>query len=445
MTLQSSAARTVVKSLLFLLCLSISAGSADAKLLQLIQAVLSSNLTKPHWRMSQLIENNNVSDAKHPQVAIDPSGNAIVVWQQQDRIWANRYANGSWGTAQTIDANAGDAEEPQVAVDSLGNAIAVWTQNGLKIWSARYDGVTHTWQTAQLIEEDAFLPQVAIHTASGHTIAVWEHWPTDSSPANIHAAFYDMASDKWQKPIVQISPDSGDDALLPQVAIDESGNAIAVWQQDDGSGEVSIYASRYANGSWEPAQIIDSNTDTAGNPQVAVDSNGNAIVVWHQLYGGSSNIWANRYNINKGWATAQVIGTNGSSEPQVAVDFNGNAFAVWHQENSIWKVFARRYDVINDWGTVELIEDVFGDAKVPQVACDPAGHAFLVWQQSDGTHWNISSTRYAAGDWIIPHKVINNAGEAYNPQIAVNESGKAVAVWEQTDGINTSIWAARYE
>jgi len=46
-------------------------------------------------------------------------------------IWANRFTPAAgWGVAEPIETdNAGDAFEPQVALDPNGDAMAVWEQS----------------------------------------------------------------------------------------------------------------------------------------------------------------------------------------------------------------------------------------------------------------------------------------------------------------------------
>jgi hypothetical protein len=149
------------------------------------------------WQSAELIETDNVGYAAFPQVAFDSSGNAIAVWRQydgtRDNIWANRFNGTSWGMAELIETdNAGSADNPQVAFDSSGNAIAVWRQTDgtrFNIWANRFNGTI--WGTAELIETD-------------------------------NAA----------------------DATSPQVAFDSSGNAIAVWQQSNGTRD-NIRANRF--------------------------------------------------------------------------------------------------------------------------------------------------------------------------------------------------------
>jgi hypothetical protein len=81
-------------------------------------------------------------------VALDPNGNAVAVWYQFDgtrfNIWANRFTPApGWGAAERIETdNAGDASQPQVALDPSGNAVAVWPQSDgtrTNIWANRFD------------------------------------------------------------------------------------------------------------------------------------------------------------------------------------------------------------------------------------------------------------------------------------------------------------------
>ncbi|MFO8050666.1 MAG: hypothetical protein R6V01_03080, partial [Thermoplasmatota archaeon] len=288
------------------------------------------------WGTAQIIETDNSGSAYDPQVAFDPSGNAIAVWRQHDgtryNIWANRYEAGTgWGTAQLIETdNSGAAYGPEVAFDPSGNAIAVWHQSDgtrYNIWANRYEAGTG-WGTAQLIETD----------------------------------------------------NSGD-AYDPQVAIDPSGNAIAVWRQHDGT-RYNIWANRYEAGTgWGTAQLIETdNSGDAYDPQVAIDPSGNAIAVWRQYDGTQNNIYANRYTAGAGWGAAQIIETDNSGyayDPQVAFDPEGNAIAVWHQsDGGVSNILANRYTAGTGWGTAQLIEtDNSGHAYDPQVAIDPSGNA----------------------------------------------------------------------
>jgi hypothetical protein len=118
-----------------------------------------------------------------------------------------------------------------------------------------------------------------------------------------------------------------------------------VWQQSDGTRD-NIWANRYnqAMGLWDTARMIETdNAGTAQNPQVSMDSGGDAVVVWQQSDGARYNIWSNRFIPASGWGLAQLVehdNTGSAQSPQVAMDPGGNAIVVWQQSNgkttNIW-------------------------------------------------------------------------------------------------------------
>jgi hypothetical protein len=296
------------------------------------------------WGTATLIETNNDGDAEFPQIAFDANGNALAVWSQSDgtryNIWANRYTAGTgWGTATLIETdNTGDAKEPQIAPDANGNAIAVWFQSDAtrnNIWANRYTAGSG-WGTATLIETDdagdASGPKIAID-ANGNALAVWDQG--DGTRQSIWVNRY-TAGSGWGSATLLETDDAGT-AGDPQIAFDANGNALAVWFQSDGT-RANIWASRYTAGSgWGGATLIE--TDNAGAaliPQLAIDSNGNALAAWAQQDGTRYNIWANRYTAGAGWGTATLLETDNTGAafvPQIAIDSNGNAIAVWNQSD----------------------------------------------------------------------------------------------------------------
>jgi phage terminase large subunit-like protein len=409
------------------------------------------------WGAAQMIE-DNTGDANEPQVVVDPSGNAVAIWYQWDgsnyTIYSNRYdaLSGMWGTAQAIESNTGGAYDPQVAIDLDGNAVAIWYQrdgSNYTIYSNRYDALSGMWGTAQAIESNtggAYDPQVAIDS-SGNAVAVWYRY--DGSYWSIYSNRYDALSDMWGT--AQAIEGNTGHAYYPQVAVDPDGNAVAVWTEDDG-GNYNIYSNRYdaLSCTWGTAQAIEGNTGNAYYPQVAVDPDGNAVAVWYQWDGTYYTIYSNRYDALSGtWGTVQAIESNtrDAFAPQVAVDPDGNATVVWCQEDgTYYTIYSNRYDAVSGtWGTAQAIEGNTLEAASPQVAVDLDGNAVAVWNQWDGTYYTIYSNRYnaALGTWGTAQAIEGNAEDAYYPQVAVDPMSNAVAVWLQfdNDGIYYSIWA----
>jgi hypothetical protein len=403
------------------------------------------------WQVAIPIETDTLGSAgnANSQVAVDGNGNAVAVWYQGDgtrnNIWTSRYAAGSgWGIATLLETDdTGSAQDPQVAVDGAGNAFAVWTQyDGTRnnIWANRYE-MGWGWGIVTLIETDntgsAYAPQVAVDT-SGNAVAVW--YQSDGTRINILANRY-VAGSGWGTATL-IETDNAGDAYGAQVAVGGSGNAVAVWYQSDGTRN-NVWANRYAAGSgWGTATLIE--TDNAGDAygaQVAVDGSGDAVAVWFQNDGSRFNIWANRYGARSGWGGAELIETDNvghAQSPQVTVDGSGNAVAVWTQSDGAqYNIWANRYAAGSGWGRAELVEtDDTGSAFGPQVAVDGVGNMIAVWFQSDGSRENIWANRFVVGTgWGTATLVeTDNAGDAFYPQVAADRSGNGVAVWYQHSG-----------
>ncbi|MFZ4857112.1 MAG: PKD domain-containing protein [Desulfuromonadaceae bacterium] len=407
------------------------------------------------WGTPQLIETDNNGSAENPRIAMSSSGTAVVSWQQLDGTrynnWANSYTSGGgWGTAQLIEAdNTGNALIPQVAIDNSGYAFVVWQQSDGTRDNIRANLISIGWRPVQLIENnnagDANYPQVAMDS-SGTAMAVWRQY--DGSYISIWANRYTPAAG-WSTPQL-IETDNSGHAFNPKVAMDSGGNAIAVWQQSDGTRE-NIWANRYTPaGGWGTAQLIETdNAGTATYPQIAMNSSGTAVAVWKQSDGTRDNIWANRYTTVGGWGTAQLIESdNGSADaPRVAIDSGGVAVAVWMQSdgsrNHLW---SNRSTTAGVWGTAQLIEtDATNGSYYPHVAMNAGGTAIAIWQQPEGSTFNVWVNHCSsAGVWGGAKLIETNTGDAFYPQVAIDAGGNAVAVWQQYDGTRYNIWANQY-
>ncbi len=360
-----------------------------------------------------------------------------------------------WGTAELIETdNTGNAYSAHIAIDAAGNALAVWEQHDdlhSNIWSNRYT-FGSGWGTPELIETDntgdAHSSDIAVD-ATGNALAVW--FQSDGMRYSIWSNRYTVGSG-WGTPEL-IETDNAGDALSPQIAIDASGNALSVWRQSDGSRD-NVWSNRYSAGiGWGTPELIE--TDNAGDaqyPAIAFDAAGNALTLWRQSDGSRYNIWSNRYTAGNGWGTPELIETDDAGDallPQIAFDAAGNALAVWSQYGgTTFDIWSSRYIAGNGWGTPELIEtDDAGSAMAPQIDIDTAGNAMAVWQQHDGFRANIWSNRYTAGSgWGTPELiVIDSPGNAGGFDIATDAAGNALAVWNQSDGTRYDIWSNRFE
>jgi hypothetical protein len=259
-----------------------------------------------------------------------------------------------WGTPERVDTAADlDGQAPSVAIDPNGNAVAAWGKYDgadINIWANRYTPAGG-WGTAELIETD------------------------------------DVADvDRQNVPNVQ-------------VAMDPNGNAVSVWSQSDGT-RTNIWANRYTPaGGWGTAELIETdNSGYASGPHVAMDPDGNAVAVWAQSDGTRTNIWTNRYTPAGGWGTAEFLEVDDAGEaggPHVVMDASGNAVAVWGQSDEVsWHIWANRYTAAGGWATPELIQTDGALAFAFDVAMNAEGDAVAVWYAYQATGVELWSNRY---------------------------------------------------
>ena len=356
--------------------------------------------------------------ASTSQVAMNDNGDAIIVWQQSDgvneQIFKAEYRNGQWIVPSSLSDNISpdgyDAQIPQVAMSNNGNAIIVWQQNNGsndQIYKAEYRN---------------------------------GQWTLPSSISD------------------SISP-NGQNAQMPQVAMDNQGNAIIVWKQSDSNND-QIYKAEYRNGQWTfPADLSDHisiSGQPATMPQVAINDNGNAIIVWQQSNGGTlifyskynNGIWDNPTDLSD---NVLSVTTSSSSNPQVAMDNNGNIVVTWFQENGTdYNIYKAEYRNGQWTKPIDLNDKVNPDgasAFYSQVAMNDNGDAIIVWQQSNGANTEIYKAEYHDGQWTLPSisDYISPAGQdALTPQVSMDNNNQIIVVWQQSDGSNDQIYKAEY-
>ncbi|NLX47186.1 MAG: hypothetical protein GXY70_03330 [Euryarchaeota archaeon] len=274
-------------------------------------------------------------------------------------------------------------------------------------------------------------PQVAMND-KGDAIAIWTQ-QDGSSQYNLHARMFSDGS--WGRPV--FLENSTGNVYNPRIAMNEKGDAVAVWRQSDGAFN-SVYANEFVHGSWGTATLLEGRDGNAYYPQIAVDGEGNAIAVWHQSEGTYNNIYANRYS-NRVWGEAMLLESNDSmaSDPQIAMDDDGDAIVVWRD---LWNGTLNDIHAISwnegTWGDRVRISEPSNSATNPQIATDGHGTMVAVWYQVFKGTYRIFATINSNGTWGVPVQIDDNSSRAIDPSIAMNDRGDAVVVWRQQNELS---------
>ena len=349
----------------------------------------------------------------------------------------------------------GDSTYPQIALDGNGNAIVVWQKNiGTRwhIWANRYSASTQSWSSAIQLETNnsgsGVSPKIVMD-GNGNAITVWAQ--SDGTFGSVWANRYSVSTNTWSGAFL-LELDNNGSAGPSGIAMDGNGNAIVVWTGFDGIRN-NIWVNWYSASAqtWSgsiPLEIGDNNAVATG---VAMNGDGDAIVAWHQSDGTVNNIWANRYSVStKTWSGKFLLENNaGTAEfPETAIDGNGNMIVVWYQSDGIrYSIWANRYSAsTHTWGGAFLLENSNNNALPPQIAMNRNGDAIVGWKQSNGAVNDAWANLYSAATqtWSGAFLLETMTGDAEYPSLAMGNTGDAIAVWNQSDGIRDNLWANRY-
>ena len=252
----------------------------------------------------------------------------------------------------------------------------------------------------------------------------------------------------------------------PAVAMDSDGNFVVAWMDQTQDGSFGgIYAQRYDNAGNPQGVEFQVSTNTylyQQNPAVAMDSDGDFVVVWEDQLEDESfyGIYAQRYDNNAiPLGTEFRVNTNTylhQQNPAVAMDSNGNFVVAWEdqvQDGSFYGIYAQRYD---NTGAPQGVEfrvntNTFFHQKNPSVAMDSNGNFVVTWedQSQDGSSSGIYAQRYdntGAPQGAEFRVNTYTTSMQINSAVAMDSDGDFVVTWQSPqDGSNYGVYAQRYD
>jgi hypothetical protein len=398
-----------------------------------------------------------LSDPGHtahlPQVAADDAGDAISVWYRDDgsnlRVQARTVsATGVLGTVKTLSPAGRNADTAQVATDANGDSIAVWRGTGIQARTISAAGALGALKTLSPAGGAADTPQVATDDA-GKSIAVWER--SDGTTYRIQAR---TVSATGALGTVKTLSLPGRNAFIPQVDVDADGDATVVWSSpDETDGGLSHIQAQTISSAGVPGalQELSAAGQNAFSPQVATDDAGDAIMVWRRFDGASYRIQARTMSPGHAPGAIKTLSAAGqdADSPEVATDANGDAITVWQSfDGADYRIQARRISAAGALGPIKELSGASLHALNPDIASDDVGAAVGVWERFDGrfdpnTYRIQARTVSAAGALGAVQDISPAELDSGNPQVATGATGNAIAVWGRTGPYNTLIQASR--
>ena len=261
------------------------------------------------------------------------------------------------------------------------------------------------------------------------------------------------------------------DDAAPSVAMDDAGNAVAVWQSGGWDGtrwnDADIYAARSSNNgqTWTQRTVLNSNADfhhhepgverSDGDeiPSLATDNHGTWLCVW--LWGGpigqseasGHNILSARSSDNGAtWSRAKVVNTDYVTPqstrelPHLASDEHDRWICIWmapYEESGdyFWGIFiAVSNNKGKSWSDPKRIGEGFDlSIWLPKVFTDCNGVWLATWLRHtvDGTIIDYTSSANNGKDWTTPQHIAPIGDAFYFEQysVATDRLGRWMAIY----------------
>ncbi len=409
-----------------------------------------------------VVNTTQAGDQFESAIATDPNGNYVIVWtsnangnydvmgQRFDRYGKRLGTEFIVSSANLVTGAYGQTAvysqyQPDIAMDDYGNFVVTWTGYNFatgsseiyaRVYSATGMATTDEFIVNQYVQSTQSESSVAMDS-DGDFVVSWTSYGQDSDKDCVVARRFKLDGTAYGNEfIVNTTTKNRQDAS--DIAISKDGSFVIVWESDQQDGSsLGVYAQRFnASGAkiGSEFRVNSVTTDKQVTPKVAMDSNGDFIVVWSSFGqdGSGYGIYAKRYNasgvaLDGSDVLVNQTTLNYQTEPDVSCDDNGNYIVVWttpekpwgENNGSILTIKARMFKAngtsfVNSSGTAvgefSVANSELFDQFAPAVAMDADGDAIIAWTSADGYSATTGEFTYDVFSRIIG---VNKSSYAY--------------------------------
>ena len=372
--------------------------------------VCSSSVQAQTWSAPQFVENGGPA-----AVSANANGTAAVI---SAGLAAVKTA-GVWGTPVLLGSGS---PASNIKVAPNGDILAIWSfrtsntyvpvEAQAAFFSGGHWGPTLTITTTEYGNVYNFGPPSIGFDGNNQATVVWEEF--NGSKCSVVAITGNAASGFGARQT--ISNESTCQGWI-QLAVNHSGQAVAVIGVPGILSGPVVAISRDTNGTWEAPVTLEAQQYRQRQPRIGLGDDGTAVAVWTQRTTGSYSV----RSPNGVWSAAAVLpGVSAvSNTSYVAVDGTGNAAVAYEQYQLPAGLLVMYRPAGGSWGTRVLLESNAGPAGE---AVSPAG-TFVVASGGavytllpGGSAWNKTSFSTVYSVAAAPGVAI----AAVAPQISVS-------------------------
>lgn len=368
--------------------------------------------------------NIGYSDLFDPSMKID-GDNVYIAWlhvipshtnsesYRQLNVRTYKVSSGL-GADQVLNVNIyGSVLSYKMEASSDGNAWVAWAEvnptnpvesfrGPSSIYAESIQGDGTLSMLDEISSQDPDVSSVTLSASkNGHVALVWPI-KTGAYQVALRSAIR-SADGVWSAPVTVYQSTEADcyygfSITDLQIAIDGSGNAMAIWSLGSWACQTGGVAYSYLDGQfgWSNVEVI---SNSGLQPRLAINTNGQGVLTWIDVVNNRYAVIAARFD-RDGGSEPEVVGRRdfpygdiyiySQTTSMVAINEVGNIAVTWTQEKSVngpSVINGRFFSKKSGWSLAKDISIAKDDEGVMQDAiwASPNGDFSLIWRQGDLT------------------------------------------------------------
>jgi len=366
---------------------------------------------------------SSTKEQTYPAIAVDADGNIYAAWNDRrnnrDDIYFTKSTDGGTTFGPNLKVNDSSKNKrkfPSIAVDPRGNIYVAWhdERSGSRdIYFAKSTDGGMTFGTNTRVDDTG--ASASAQSIPSLSIIV-------DMNENIYLAWYDNRN--GNNDIYFAKSTDGGATFEPSVRVDDTGASISV----------------------------------QAKPSVAIGSNGDIYVTWHDKRNGSFDIYFAK-SADGGATFGPNIRVDDSGtayrdqfDPRVVVDKEENIYVIWHdyrhRDHDIY--FAKSTDGGDSFGANVRVDDTAFSTSFqldPAIALDRGGNIYTAWHDKRNGNYDIYFAKSTDGGATFGSNIrVDDTGAADSLQrsvaITVDISGNIYVIWHDDRNGNFDIYFA---
>lgn len=371
----------------------------------------------------------------------DENGNFIICWEDHrfgfnGEIFAQSYLNDGTAVDENFivndDIGSENERKPSIALDGNENFIIVWEENrtiGDGVYGQRYtsDGIPiqDNFKINDNLGDNWVLSSSVAANFDGSFVVTWADFRTGNH--NIYAQIY-SANGTALGNNFKVNYLSAYINYSPVVVCKQNGDFIICWGDSPEDSKINnLYQEQENN--FTSKKLI-------GEPDI-----------WAQQYLSDGTPIGENFKVNDDG------GIESQMNPDIAVDGEGDFVVVWEDKrNDIYEIYLQRY--LSDGtplGSNYKVEDsILCDfALAPSVCMEESGDFKVTWRDNRNDFSDIFCKQFSNNGTALGNSFQVNTETGidyrYSPSISVNTSGDFTIAWTNVveDG-NYDVYAQQY-